>query len=465
MPGPRARLLLSVAVWLLVAGPRPCRADVVHLKNGGTIAADSIDYREHDLVIHQGRSQIVVPRADVASIEPSRPAVAPAGPGAAGAAAPAPGAHPGGGSPSGDDAEADARRLDDLRRRLLEPGLAQAENRRQVVALLDRMGERSLRARHADEARRRFEEALTWDASDLRGKRGLAAAHLALDQVPLARSVAERALLEHDGDPDLLVLLGEAAVRESKADEAIADWTRALAVRPDPVLTARLETLKRQHAVDGSYRTVEGARFTVSYDGGRTLPDLEHAIVDSLDGDFTDLATRFDYLPPRPIGVVIYPEQDFYAATRADRDVAGLFDGTIRVPCGGLKRLDPEVRAVLLHELTHAFVAGKSGGTAPRWLHEGLAQYVEGLRTDASTARALARSAASGELPVASFSYASALSFVEFLVDRFAFHSLNQALERLGAGDDADASLRAATGFGLEELQRQWADALAARLQ
>jgi tetratricopeptide (TPR) repeat protein len=441
----------------------PCVADIVHLKNGGTIVADRIEERGGDIVVHQGPGRIVVPRADIASIEKSPPAAAPARPGtsAPGAARPAEPA------PTAGDADDDARRLAELRRRLLEPGLARDENRRQIVTLLDHLGETSLRERRPADARRHFEESLTWDAADLRGRRGLAASYLALDQLPLARSVLERALLDAPADADLLVLLGETAARQDRAAEAIALWEKANAARPTPGLKERIEALRRLAAVDAGYVRTEAARFALAYDGGQTVPELEKGILAALDQDFDEQAARFDYLPPGPIHVVLYPATDFYTATHADLDVAGLFDGTIRVPCGGLKRLDAEARAVLAHELAHAFVAGKSGGAAPRWLHEGLARYMEGARTDTATARSLGRQYRETRNPAdwgSAFTYESALSFVQFLIDHYGFNALNETLAGLGAGDDTDTALRKATGFSLVDLHRQWGDDLAARL-
>ena len=41
----------------------------------------------------------------------------------------------------------------------------------------------------------------------------------------------------------------------------------------------------------------------------------------------------------------------------------------------------------LIHELTHAFVHDRTKGVAPREIHEGLAQYMEGKRRSATRAR------------------------------------------------------------------------------
>ena len=53
------------------------------------------------------------------------------------------------------------------------------------------MGEAALRERRPDDARRRFDEALVWNAADLRGQRGLGASCLAQDNLaPASPAVA-----------------------------------------------------------------------------------------------------------------------------------------------------------------------------------------------------------------------------------------------------------------------------------
>ena len=57
------------------------RADIIHLKNGGQIVADSWEDRGDVLIVVQGGGRITVPRADVLRVEatpPAKPAQAPA---------------------------------------------------------------------------------------------------------------------------------------------------------------------------------------------------------------------------------------------------------------------------------------------------------------------------------------------------------------------------------------------------
>ncbi|HZN03851.1 MAG TPA: tetratricopeptide repeat protein [Candidatus Polarisedimenticolia bacterium] len=445
-------------------------ADTVHLKNGGTIACDSIEERGADLVLRVGKMTIVVPRDEVERIEvgpkTGKPAPPPSGaspsqPGASGSAAAPSGAGEAKGHEAEGDAKADAARLEELKRRLQAEPLARDENRRQIVALLDRMGERALSERKPEEARRRFTEAAGYDPADLRARRGLGAALLMLDRTAEARTTIERALLDAPQDADLNYLLGEAFERLGRADQALAALEKAYAARPTPTLRDRIATLKRQHGVDGAYRRSEAARFTLTYDGARTSPQLEAEILAFLEGQYPELALLFDYSPAESIAVILYPEQDFYAATAANRDVAGLYDGKVRVPSGGLRRLDPGAREVLRHELAHAFIAGKSRGACPRWLHEGLAQWVEGRRPGPAGETRLAREYRAepsrwGTL----FDYDSALSFVAYLLAQHGQTALNDVLAVMGRGLTAEAAFVEVLRDPLPTLRTAWGDEL-----
>ncbi|HEV8119435.1 MAG TPA: hypothetical protein VGQ67_00385 [Candidatus Polarisedimenticolia bacterium] len=448
----RAAAALFVVASALVAGR--ARADVVHLKNGGTIACDVIEERGPDLLLKQGKGVIVVPRSEVLRIERTSP---PAGAGSA------PGSGTGKVSPP-TKGTAISPSIEELKRRIEANPLASAENRRQLVGLLCAEGEKALDARQGDEARRLFQEAVQYDPKGLRGRRGLTAAWILSGEAAMAESTARQALLDAPNDADLNLLLGEALLRLDRTADAIAALEKSQAIRPSAPLHEQIETLKRQSAVDTDYTRSEAARFTVSWDGERTAPALEAEILAFLEVQYPELALLFDYDPHDPIPVIVYPAQDFYAATQADRDVAGLFDGKVRVPIGGLKRLDPDARNVLRHELAHAFIAGKSRNLCPRWLHEGLAQWVEGSRTSRTTARSLAHQYQDeGVRFGATFTYATALSFVEFLEERHGQAALNEVLAEMGRGTGPDAAIEKVLRFSVPDLRTAWGDDLVRR--
>jgi tetratricopeptide (TPR) repeat protein len=469
--GGRGRLL---AILLLAVAPA-AGADVIHLKNGGTIQADSWEARGDILVIHQGDGTLQVPRADIERIDripvPTSPRAASA-PATATAAAAPPAAPemPAQANPAPAlTAEQAETRIEELKRRLRDLPMARAENTRQLVALLNSLGFEAYRHRDFDGSLSRFREAAGFDPHDAPAQLGLAASYLAQGQDLYARSTLEQAVLEHPDNPDLLTLLGDVYDSEERPEEALGAWEKAQSIRPQEAVRRRIDKLRREHAVEGDYRLAEAAHFTLKYDGERAGEDLGDAILSYLEQEFTTLVTTFDYYPRQPIVVIVYPMRQFHEATLAESDVAGLYDGKIRVPIGGLKRLDPEARQVLLHELAHAFIAGKSLGTAPRWLHEGLAQQIEGRTTPRGTAIELARQFRALSDPTAwgtAFTYPSSLSFVEFLIDREGLPHLVDVLQAMGEGLTPDAAFERVTRYSLAEMRQAWGESLvAANLQ
>jgi len=437
-------------------------ADVIHLKNGATITADAWEVSGNLLIISQGESRISVPRSQVDTIDAS-PQVPPAAAAPAGGPAPAQRAAP---SPATASDETIQNAIDDLKRRIDDFPLARAQNTRSLVRLLDELGARTLKSRDYDAALARFREALGYDAHDARAQLGLAATYLRTDQDIFARSTLERALVDHPDDADLHAFLGDVYNGEERTQEALAEWRKAYELKANDALKGKIDKLARERSIDGSYRQSDAAHFTLKYDGERAGTDLGGQILDYLEGQFRILETRFDHYPLQPIIVILYPHRQFYEATQADANVAGLYDGKIRVPIGGLQQINAEARHVLLHELAHAFIAGKSRGTAPRWLHEGLAQQVEGKTTPAATGTALAKAFQALEDKVTwgqDFSYPSSLAFVEWLIDRVGFPAILDVLKTMGEGGPADAAFERVTRYSLRELRQAWGEALVAK--
>lgn len=449
---------LSLVLCLAVSAS-PAGADLIHLKNGATITADSWEVNGDLLVISQGASRITVPRSQVETIDPSPQA------------SPAPSPTPGG-SVSARSAppplatlsdETIQSGIEDLKRRIDDFPLARAQNTRSLVRLLDELGARALRSRDYDAALARFRDALGYDAHDARAQLGLAATYARTDQDIFARSTLERALVDHPDDADLHALLGDVYDGQERTQEALAEWKRAYELKPNETLKAKIDKLTRERSIDGSYRQSDAAHFTLKYDGDHAGADLGGQILDYLEGQFRALETRFDHYPLQPIVVILYPQRQFYEATRADSNVAGLYDGKIRVPIGGLQQLNAEARHVLVHELAHAFIAGKSNGTAPRWMHEGLAQRIEGKATTTATGVTLAKefqALADKDTWGQEFSYPTALSFVEYLEERVGFPALLDVLEAMSRGDTVEAAFEKVTRYSLKELRQSWGEAL-----
>src|SRR2546425_170831 len=134
MRAPRIAILVGVSIAMCLARLNsPARADIVHLKNGGIITADTWEVSGDRLIIRQGSGRITVPRSEVVRIEPS-PRASPTPDGAP--AAVQDGGSTGASVPAGGAAEPSEdqilRAVDDLKRRINGSSLARPENTRRL---------------------------------------------------------------------------------------------------------------------------------------------------------------------------------------------------------------------------------------------------------------------------------------------------------------------------------------------
>lgn len=327
---------------------------------------------------------------------------------------------------------------------------------RDIAALETMLGHRVLRERRPEEAIERYRSALLFYDGLEQTRAGLVAALLQTEQIDYALSEAQSGLVRHPQSADLLTLQGESLYRLNRLDEALASWRQALAVRPNPDLEHRVSQAERERRTTGEFRTSEAPHFTLQYDGERLSAAMENEILSALEEAYDEFVRTFDHLPEATITVVLYTRQAFRDVTEAPAGVEGLFDGKVRLPMGGLTRLTPGARGVVRHELAHAFIHSKARGSAPRWLHEGIAQWVEprsARRHGPSLAREAVRRGPEAPVP---FSYVASLSQIEYLVQTYGEHELIDLLDRLRAGMGIDAALRETYRLDTQGLNGEW---------
>ena len=155
--------------------------------------------------------------------------------------------------------------------------------------------------------------------------------------------------------------------------------------------------------------------------------------------------------------MILYTQQAFADITQVPNWVGALNDGRIRVPVQGLSEVTPELSRVLKHELTHSFVQQKTLGHAPTWIQEGLAQWMEGKRSDLNAAALVAiyqRDPALGmkhyqgdwmklSNEAVNAAYAWALANVEYIVQSGGMNDVDRILDRLAAGEAPEEALKA----------------------
>jgi tetratricopeptide (TPR) repeat protein len=291
--------------------------------------------------------------------------------------------------------------------------------------------------------------------------------HLHDSQFKQALEYLERARRVAPDNADEAKLEGWAYYGLSKMDRAVAEWNRALALRPDPEVKAALEKAQRDKNEEEAYKENESTHFTLKYNGGAE-PALAREMLKALEAHFAAIESVLDYEPPEPIGVILYTRQAFMDITRAPAWVGALNDGRIRVPVQGVGELTPDLSRILKHELTHSFIQQKTRAHAPTWVQEGLAQWMEGSRSDRAAAGLVAAYDGNRAIPLstlerpwlqlstgqAAYAYAWALANMEYIIQADGMVDVERILDRLAGGTSTEAALHEVVHSDYNDLMR-----------
>ena len=313
-----------------------------------------------------------------------------------------------------------------------------------------------------------YRQALTFAPENVPLLLNLSVLYLRQSQFTAALDPLERARRVAPNSADVAKLTGWAYYGANKMDLAVAEWRRAERLHADPEVERALAKAEKDKAEEESYREGETAHFRLKYSGTAT-PDLAVGILHVLEDDFRDIESQLDYTPPEAIGVILYTDQAFADITRAPSWAGAINDGRIRIPVQGLSSVTSELARVLKHELTHSFIAQKSRGRAPTWVQEGVAQWMEGRRSN-SAAGALVELAGQGRAPslqmlegswmslssgAASFAYAYSLAAIESIIQSGGISDVSRLLDRIATSNSTDAALRESLHSDYADLDQQ----------
>lgn len=276
----------------------------------------------------------------------------------------------------------------------------------------------------------------------------------------------ERARRFAPENSDVPKLEGWAYYGLNKLDQAVAEWKRVQAMRPQREVQAALEKALADKQEEETYKENESTHFKLRYSGA-AAPALARDVLRTLERHFSAIESELNFTPPEPIGVILYTQDAFSDITRAPAWVGALNDGRIRVPVQGLASVDSELSRVLKHELTHSFVTQKTRSAcmglaascairAPTWIQEGLAQWMEDQRSGENAAALLQIYSAGHAIPLgllegswmsmngdtARYAYAWALANMEYIVQSGGMSDMERILDRIGAGMATEAALR-----------------------
>jgi tetratricopeptide (TPR) repeat protein len=469
----RARMLCAVVFFMAVG----VRADTIVLKNGRRIVANNVREEGDKVKYETPAGELSLPKSIVDHIE--KGGGMPMGDSPAAAAAnlaitpPAMAVTSG-----GTEIESSAVHDDAIDREYiakLEGAAKGGDPRASASAALAHHAAAQFELSRGDMERALADErtALTYSPEEPALLMNVAYLHLRRSEYKQSLDYLERARRVAPDNADVAKLAGWAYYGLNKIDQAVAEWKRALALRPDPEVQSALDKAQRDKQEEESYKENESSHFTLKYSGSAE-PALARDVLHTLEAHYSAIESELNFAPPDSIGVVLYTQQAFADITRAPGWVGALNDGRIRVPVQGLSGVTPELSRVLKHELTHSFVGQKTRGHAPTWIQEGLAQWMEGKRSG-DNAAVLAQVQKEGHaaslgslegswmgLPsdAAGYAYAWALANIEYIVQTNGMGDIERILDRIGNGSSTEAALREVLHSDYNDLMQSTAEYL-----
>ncbi|MGH9555942.1 MAG: peptidase MA family metallohydrolase [Terriglobales bacterium] len=285
------------------------------------------------------------------------------------------------------------------------------------------------------------------------------------EALPLAERLAKLA----PNAPEALNLLAMTQYKLDRVDDAIRNWKESLRQRPDANVEQMLAKADRESTAEATFGQRETSNFSLRFQGSRTPPRFTSEILETLEGHYKQLERDLGKSPREAVVVTLYTRQSFFDVTQAPAWSGAINDGRLRIPVEGLESMTPELSRVLMHELAHSFVNEITARRAPGWLHEGVAQMVEGrsslqgVRTIAALfaqkkqipMRALERHFSTLSAERARLAYSQSLAATEYIRQRYGMQDLVSILERIGGGATPEQALRAVTGSNYTEFEQE----------
>lgn len=119
--------------------------------------------------------------------------------------------------------------------------------------------------------------------------------------------------------------------------------------------------------------------FRVEFERNPSKSDVMEALA-VLEVAYDSLCNLFDFRPENKMSLVLYRSREYQGMGPRPDWVAAVFDGKLRVPVE-MMHYREIYRPVLFHELTHSFVRAMTRAKVALWINEGIAQVIDGSRT------------------------------------------------------------------------------------
>ncbi|MDD5438798.1 MAG: peptidase MA family metallohydrolase [Candidatus Omnitrophica bacterium] len=271
-------------------------------------------------------------------------------------------------------------------------------------------------------------------------------------------------------------VLGQLYYKESNIDMAAFYWQKALDLDPgNSDVREKLGKVRRDIDARDSMARLTTEHFNVQlYKAyGFDARELEQY----LNEIYRDVGKDLRYFPPNNTNVVFYSEPDFRAIFKQPGIVAGLYDGSIRIPLRSMSGVS--MKGLLAHEYTHAVLSIITDNRCPVWLGEGLAT-LEQARTGPVPLEFVKRAVREKkmlsldileqgfgsfeDLEAAAFAYQAAYTAASFIIATWGWSGMRSLLGRIKEGRHYTNAIDEEFLITQSTFERMWNEYLASSL-
>ncbi|MBN1571680.1 MAG: tetratricopeptide repeat protein [Deltaproteobacteria bacterium] len=347
--------------------------------------------------------------------------------------------------------------------------------KRSVSICYSAMGWQELKKNNIEGAKVHFSNSLHYSNQEFSTYKGLGRISEVEGDLRSAEKYYRTAMKLNPEDDDILMYLGYVLYQQEKLEEALVFIKRYSEKHPNDELAKQyLAKIEREYSIEGAFDKKEGSHFVIKYEGG-SREVVGNFLLTTLEEVYEKVGVTLGRYPTKKLTVVLYADKEFKEATKTPDWAGALFDGKIRIPIKGLTGKTEELTAMVTHEYTHAVIFDIAGSGCPVWLHEGLAQYMEGKSTVEADELVLEYYRRYKDLPSlrqfsggfmglgttqAYFAYMYSLSGTNYMIKTYGIGFIRDLLEAIGEGKEFDEAFTETYYITFDSFMNRWKNSL-----
>ena len=274
--------------------------------------------------------------------------------------------------------------------------------------------------------------------------------------------------------PDVYYVLGEIYYEGNELQKAIDNWEISQSQSPRDVILSKITKAKKELKVDEKLSDKISCNFVLKYDQDDAYSS--ELVLHSLVNAYNTLAYDFGWYENSEFTVILYSNKDFSDILNVPSWAAAIYDGKIRIPFQYASMNIDELESIIRHELTHALIHRMAGNNVPAWIHEGIAQYKDGV-DDTAVNEVLKQAVATNALIPISYlksgfvsfkedkvkvkiAYAESLGFIQYLIDNYGFYTIIDMLNNFNNYTSLDELFTSVYRIDINQLESGWIEQL-----